>query len=313
MVSNRGLNRAPNQGPLPPRDRGYRGASWTLKLLTGCRKELTRVEISTTTTGRLPDSRGIRRERPRRVVQWPAPQARRARRIGQIRRPIETLPPDGAAAWADEMDVDLHLQISPDDRLPGQQMLALTARRNVKRSVAGALNATTNRTSDVTGEKKPREPFLALLKNLSRTSAPARRIHVSRDRYLIHSSQPPRACVASRNGRIMLPFLTPWSPNEQRIARSVWREVHPNMSCNHGSETTEDLVCRVRHELGARNRRNARTRPNVAGALSGSCEAADAIAILPPKQVSRPLLPVFTDFCLLHSAFRPTSPPRKSP
>lgn len=247
-----------------PQDCGYRRTSWTLELLVDCLKEITGIAISTTTMGRLLKSLGIRRGRPRPIVECPWPKARRTRRIRQIRRLIETLPPDEAAVWEDEMDVDLNPKIGPDYMLPGQQKLVVTPGKNVKRYVAGALDATTDRITYVVGPKKRSGLFIALLKKLLRTYATARRIHVILDNYVIHSSRQTRAFVESLDGRIVLHFLPPYCPNDNRIERSVWREVHANITRNHSCETIEELVREVCRELAGRNRRSARRQADVA-------------------------------------------------
>jgi transposase len=247
-----------------PQDCGYRRTTWTLELLVDCLKKFTGIEISTTTMGRLLKSLGIRRGRPRPIVECPWPKVRRTRRIRQIRRLIETLPPDEAAVWEDEMDLDLNPKIGPDYMLPGQQKLVLTPGKNVKRYVAGALDAKTDRITHVVGEKKRSGLFIALLKKLLKTYATARRIHVILDNYVIHSSRQTRAFVESLGGRIVLHFLPPYCPNDNRIERSVWREVHANITRNHNCETIDDLVREVCRELAHRNRRAATRRRHAA-------------------------------------------------
>jgi transposase len=242
-----------------PQDCGnYRRTTWTLELLVKCLKKFTGIEISTTTMGRLLKSLRIRRGRPRPIVECPWPKARRTRRIRAIRRLIETLPPDEVAVWEDEMDVDLNPKIGPDYMLPGLQKLVLTPGKNVKRYVAGALDAQTDRITYVVGDKKRSGLFIALLKKLLKTYAAARRIHVILDNYIIHSSRQTRAFVDSLEGRVVLHFLPPYCPNDNRIERSVWREVHANITRNHCCETIAELVREVCRELAARNRRSGR-------------------------------------------------------
>jgi len=247
-----------------PQDCDYRRTTWTLELLVDCLKDITGITISVTTMSRLLKSLGIRRGRPRPFVECPWPKARRTRRIRQIRRLIETLPPDEAAVWEDEVDLDLNPKIGPDYMLPGQQKLVLTPGKNVKRYIAGALDANTDRITHVVGEKKRSTLFIALLKKLSKTYAAARRIHVILDNYTIHSSKQTRAFVESLDGRIVLHFLPPYCPNDNRIERSLWREVHANITRNHRCETIDELVREVCSELATRNRKAAAARRNTA-------------------------------------------------
>jgi transposase len=241
-----------------PPDCGYRRTTWTLELLVDCMKKFTGIEISTTTMGRLLKSLRIRRGRPRPIVACPWPKTRRTRRIRAIRRLIETLPPDEVAVWEDEMDVDLNPKIGPDYMLPGQQKLVLTPGKNVKRYLAGALDAKTDRITYVVGDRKRSVLFIALLRKLSKAYPAARRIHVILDNYVIHRSRQTRAFVDSLEGRVVLHFLPPYCPNDNRIERSVWREVHANITRNHRCETIKELVREVCRELAARNRRSAR-------------------------------------------------------
>ena len=120
------------------------------------------------------------------------------------------------------------------------------------------------RHTHVIGEKKRSGLFIALLKKLLKTYAAARRIHVILDNYVIHSSRQTRAFLGSLGKRIVLHFLPPYCPNDNRIERRVWREVHANITRNHCCETIEELVGEVGRELAARNRRNAMQRRGVA-------------------------------------------------
>ena len=247
-----------------PQDCDYRRTTWTLELLVDCLKDITGIAISTTTMSRLLKSLGIRRGRPRPIVECPWPKARRTRRIRQIRRLIETLPPDEAAVWEDELDLDLNPKLGPDYMLPGQQKRVLTPGQNVKRYIAGALDTKTNRITHVVGEKKRSTLFIALLEKLSKTYAAARRIHVILDNYTLHNSRQTRAFVESLEGRIVLHFLPPYCPNDNRIERSLWREVHANITRNHRCETIDELVRDVCRELAARNRKAAAARRRTA-------------------------------------------------
>ena len=89
----------------------------------------------------------------------------------------------------------------------------------------------------------------------------------------IHSSRQTRAFVEGLQGRIVLHFLPPYCPNDNRIERSLWREVHANITRNHRCETIDELVREVCSELAARNRKAAAARRKIASALSESREA----------------------------------------
>ena len=89
-----------------------------------------------------------------------------------------------------------------------------------------------------------------MLKKLSKTYATARRIHVILDNYSIHSSRQTRAFVESLGGRIVLHFLPPYCPNENRIER-LWQDLHANVTRNHCCETIDELMDEVDWYLDA--------------------------------------------------------------
>ena len=65
--------------------------------------------------------------------------------VTDVRRAPETLPPDEAAVYQDEVDIHLNPKIGPDYMLPGQQKTVATPGQNKKHYLAGALDAKTGR------------------------------------------------------------------------------------------------------------------------------------------------------------------------
>lgn len=247
-----------------PRDCGYRRPTWTLALLVDCLKDITGITIGLATMSRLLRGLRIRRGRPRPTVGCPWAKTKRTRRIRAIRRLLETLPPDEVALWEDEVDIDLNPKIGPDYMLPGQQKEVLTPGQNVKRYIAGAMDAQTDWITYVVGTRKRSSLFIELLKKLLKVYPGARRIHVILDNYCIHSSRQTKAFVWSTGGRIVLHSLPPYCPNDNQIERKVWREVHANVTRNHDCETIEELVGEVCRELARRNRFAKRRRRRAA-------------------------------------------------
>ena len=218
-----------------------------------CLKDITGITISLATMSRLLRRLGIRRGWPRPTVGCPWPKSKRDRRIRAIRRLLKTLGPDEVAVWEDEVDIHLNPKIGPDYMLRGQQKEVLTPGQNVKRYIAGALDAKTERITYVVDTHKRSGLFIDLLKRLLKAYPGARRIHVILDNYGIHSSRQTQAFVWSTEGRIALHPLPPYCPNDNRIERKVWREVHANVTRNHDCETIEELVGEVCHDLARRN------------------------------------------------------------
>ncbi len=155
--------------------------------------------------------------------------------------------------WEDEIDVHLNPRIGADWMLPGTQRTVMTPGKNQKRYVAGTLDAQTGRLVWVSAAKKNSGLFLALLKKLLRAYAD-RRVHVILDNFKIHSSAQTRAWLAAQGGRVRLHFLPPYCPDDNRIERSLWREVHANVTRNHTCTSIEELMGEVTYHLASRNR-----------------------------------------------------------
>lgn len=247
-----------------PQDFGHRRPTWTQELLIDVLREKTGITISRTTMCRLLRRLGIRRGMPKPTVGCPWPARARKRRIRLIRRLIETLPPDEAAVYEDEVDIHLNPKIGPDYMLPGQQKKVVTPGNNVKRYVAGAMDARTDRVIWVESERKRSALFIELLRKLDRIYADKTVIHVILDNYIIHSSQITQRAIEGFEGRIVLHFLPPYCPDANRIERCVWRELHANATRNHNCENIQELMREVHDYLVKQNRKSAARRRKAA-------------------------------------------------
>lgn len=243
-----------------PRDYGHRRPTWTQELLIRVLAARPGLPLSRTTMCRLLRRLGIRRGMPKPIVGCPWSPRARQRRLRLIRRLLETLPPDQAVVFEDEIDVHLNPKIGPDYMNPGQQKQVVTPGQNVKRYVAGALDARTDRLIWVAGNRKRSALFIALLHKLDRQYAEKKIIHVILDNYVIHTSRITRDAAEAFRGRIVLHFLPPYCPDDNRIERCVWRELHANVTRNHTCETIDELMEEVHAYLIARNRRAAARR-----------------------------------------------------
>lgn len=242
-------------------DYGHRRPTWTLRLLIETLADLTGVTVSRSTMSRLLKSIGARRGRPKPSVGCPWPNHKKKRRVRDIHRMIENLPDDEVAYWEDEVDLDLNPRIGPDWMLSAHQREAPTPGKNIKRYLAGAMNAITGRLIWVKGDRKNTDLFIALLKKLQNVHQDKKMIHVIVDNYVIHSSKRLWAWLGEHGERIRLRFLPPYCPDDNRIERCVWRELHTNVTYNHTCETIEALVHeailflmrlnRSRHQPGA--------------------------------------------------------------
>jgi transposase len=237
-----------------PRHHGQRRATWTQELLIKVMCRRGHATVSRTTLGRLLSTLNVRRGTPKPTVRCPWGRRAKAARIRLIRKLVESLPPDEAAVWEDELDVDLNPRIGPDWMLPGTQRRVVTPGKNVKRYVAGALDAVTDRLVWVSGVRKNSLLFIELLKKLRQVYADKTVIHVILDNYAIHSSRQTQAWLTEHGRRLRLHFLPPYCPDDNRIERRVWRELHANVTRNHDCETIGQLMDEVVYHLMSRNR-----------------------------------------------------------
>jgi transposase len=244
---------------------GHRRPTWTLPLLIDVAKRFTGVSISRTTMGRVLATLGARRGRAKPLGPCPWSEKRRKIRMTAIHGLIGSLPADEACVWEDEADIDLNPRIGPDWMLPGTQRQVLTPGTNVKRYFAAAMDANSDRLVWVKSERKNSGLFIELLKKLLKTYADKKVIHVVLDNYTIHSSRQTQAWLKESGQKFRLHFLPPYDPDDNRIERKLWREVHANVTNNHQIHNIDQLCQEVvaymtRHNIKAalRNRRELR-------------------------------------------------------
>lgn len=237
-----------------PQDFGHRRPTWTQELLIRVMVALGYPPISRTTMGRLLHRLGCRRGMPKPIVGCPWSRRAKSRRIRLIRQLVDSLPPDEAAVWEDEIDIHLNPKIGPDWMLPGTQRTVLTPGKNLKRYLAGAMDGKTDRLVWVAAAKKNSSLFIDLLKKLLKEYADRKLIHVILDNFCIHSSRQTQAWMVEHGQRIRLHFLPPYCPDDNRIERCVWRELHANVTRNHRCASIEQLMGEVKYHLTSRNR-----------------------------------------------------------
>ena len=225
-------------------------------MLIDTARQYTGVTISRTTMGRLLKTMKARRGRPKPDAPCPWSETARKRRVAMIHALIDTLPANHAAVWEDEADLDLNPKIGFDWMLPGTQRRVVTPGKNLKRYLAGALDARTDRLVWVKGQRKNSRLFLELLKKLLATYAGKEVIHLILDNYIIHSSRQTRLWLEEFGSRVRLHFLPPYCPDDNRIERKVWREMHANVTVNHRCGTIEPLMDEAVWYLMSHNRKS---------------------------------------------------------
>jgi transposase len=241
-----------------PRDFFHRRPTWTRALLVETAAAYTGVTVSVTTMGRVLRRIGARRGRAKPTAPCPWGKRRKNQRMAMIRALIDALPADQACVWEDEADIDLNPRIGADWTLPGEQRTVMTPGKNVKRYFAAAMDATTDRLVWVKGPKKNSRLFVELLKKLLKAYPDRRVIHVVLDNYGIHSSRQTRLWLSEFGGKFRLHFLPPYDPDDNRIERKVWREVHANVTTNHRCADIGGLCAEVVWYLMKHNRTAAK-------------------------------------------------------
>jgi transposase len=226
-----------------PRDFLHRRPTWTRRLLIDTARRYTGVTVSPTTMGRLLKKLKVRRGRPKPLAPCPWGENARKKRVAMIH------------ALIDEADIDLNPRIGFDYMLPGTQRRVMTPGKNVKRYLAGALDATTDRAVWVKGRRKTSRLFIDLPKKLLVEYADKAVIHVVLDNFIIHSSRQTKLWLAEFGQKFRLHFLPPYCPGDNRIERKLWRETHANVTMNHRCETIEELMNDVVHYLKSHNRK----------------------------------------------------------
>ena len=240
-----------------PADYGWRRPTWTREMLVATLRERTGIAIHVGTMSRALKMIRARRGRPRPTVGCPWPKRRKNRRIRAIREMVASLPRGHVAVYEDEVDVHLNPKIGLDWMVCGQQKEVETPGQNEKRYLAGAMNAVTRELVWVESTRKNSDLFIALLGKLAQVYAQAKVIHVILDNYRIHHSRITQMVVASARGKIVLHFLPPYCPNENKIER-LWQDLHANVTRNHRCASMEELMQNVRCFLRRRAARACR-------------------------------------------------------
>lgn len=246
-----------------PQKYGWRRPTWTRELLVETMIRQTGTRVHVTTMSRALAMIDARRGRPKPTVGCPWAKAAKTRRLNALRQLVATLPRHHVAVYEDEVDVHLNPKIGLDWMGRGQQKEVRTPGQNVKRYLAGALDAQTKQLIWVEGTRKTSALFIDLLRKLVQTYAQAPVIHVILDNYRIHDSKIVHAALRGFDGRIQLHFLPPYCPDHNRIER-VWQDLHANVTRNHRCPNMTSLMMEVRYYLRKRNRNlHKRTKANV--------------------------------------------------
>jgi len=238
-----------------PQDYGWERPTWTRELLCLEMRHRGFPRVAVCTMGRVLAEIGARLGRPKPIVLCPWPRLKRERRLEELRQLADSATTREPVFYSDEVDIHLNPKIGPDWMLRGMQRQVVTPGKNEKRYLAGAFNARTKQMTWVAGKRKRSDLFCQLLWRLAADYRDARRIHIILDNYIIHTSKITQRCVAQFGGRIVLHFLPPYCPDDNRIER-VWLDLHANVTRNHRCSSMNDLMRHVLAFLRAYNRKH---------------------------------------------------------
>ena len=222
-----------------PQDFGWQRTTWTLELLAVQLTLDTGVRLSKSHVRNVLVANRVRRGRPRVGLRIPVRGRRRI--LNEIDRLVDRADAEDEVFYLDEADIDLNPRIGATYMRRGKQLVVLTPGKNVKRYVAGALNARSGKVVHVVAERKNSDLFLALVDALRRAYRRAKRIHLILDNFIIHKSRRTRRHLAEVGGRIVLHFLPPYSP-ESNVIERLWKQLHDHVTRNHTHRAIEPLM-----------------------------------------------------------------------
>ena len=222
-----------------PQDYGWQRSTWTLELLAAQLVGDTGVRLSSSHVRNLLRANDVRRGRPRVGLRIPVRGRRRILR--KIDRLVKRANSEDEVFYSDEADIDLNPRMGATYMRRGKQLVVLAPGKNVKRYVAGALNARTGTVVHLVRNRKNSDLFIALVEELCRRYRRARRIHLVLDNFIIHKSKRTLRWLAALADRVVLHFLPPYSP-ESNVIERLWKQLHDHVTRNHRHRAIEPLM-----------------------------------------------------------------------
>jgi putative transposase len=227
---------------LTPRDFGYCRSRWSCATLALVLHGEGRVRASAETVRRALRRQDLVWRRPRPVL-GPEDEHRQWK-LRKIRGLLRDLPPDEAAVFQDEVDLNLNPDIGRMWMRRGEQAEVVTPGTNVKRYLSGSMSWRTGELVVTEGARRNAELFVAHLDDLRRRFRYCRVIHVICDNARFHTvagSRLVRAYLAEHGDRIVLHYLPAYSPQDNPVER-VWWHLHEQVTRNHRCADIEELV-----------------------------------------------------------------------
>lgn len=227
---------------LTPRDFGYCRSRWSCATIALVLRDTRRVRVSDDTVRRMLLGQGMVWRRPRPVLGPKDPG--RTYKLRKIRELLRDLPPDEAAVFQDEVDLNLNPEIGCMWMPRGEQAQVVTPGTNVKRYLAGSMNWRSGELVETLGTKRDAALFVAHLDDLRQHFRHYKVIHVICDNARFHTpegSKLVRAYLAQWGHRIKPHYLPAYSPKDNPVER-VWWHLREQVTRNHCCASIDELV-----------------------------------------------------------------------
>jgi putative transposase len=227
---------------LTPRDFGYCRSRWCCGTLALVLLNERGIKVSAETVRRCLHAQRMVWRRPRPVL-GPKDE-RRAWKLRKVRELLRDLPPDEAAVFQDEVDLNLNPDIGCCWMPRGEQARVVTPGNNVKRYLSGSMSWRSGELVVTEGSRRNAELFVRHLDDLRVAFRRYRVIHVICDNARFHTaagSKLVRQYVNEHGDRIVLHYLPSYSPQDNPIER-VWWHLHEQVTRNHHCADIEELI-----------------------------------------------------------------------
>lgn len=215
---------------------------WSCEALVLVLLETYQVRVSRETVRRWLVRERVVWRRPRPVLGPKDP--RRAKKLRELREFLGNLPPDQAAVFQDEVDVNSNPKIGCMWMRRAKQAKVITPGTNHKKYLAGSLDWRTGKLVATPGDRRNAELFVRHLDDLRRRYRHCHVIHVICDNARFHTAQGSKLVrdYLSRWGhRIVLHYLPSYSPDANPIER-VWWRMHERVTRNHRCLDLDELM-----------------------------------------------------------------------
>lgn len=228
-----------------PSEFGWPRSVWTEELLALHTGQELDIGVSRSHMGRLLKKAGCRRVKPKLTIALAPPD--KEARMAALHAELRALPPEDVVMFEDEVDIHLNPKIGLDWAPAGMRKTLPTPGQNKKSYIAGAYDPATGLLLRRSGERKTSDLFIALLSFVAAHHAKAGRVHLVVDNYIIHRSKKTEKALKDMNGKVILHFLPPYSPEFNPIER-VWWDLHACVTRNHRCADMAEL-CRLVDEF----------------------------------------------------------------